>query len=359
MLFDQRPAGVGFRNLVGVERDQVERRGSAFAIECVGLQQAADDDVGVRVVAVLGDDGGHLRPGFRGGLLLQADSRDSVDVEGRHLEADFPVFSGKREWAWFVGLGGKELHPFHGEPFWNHDPCGDLFCRDGLLVLDRTARVAALAALGPVVVDEMYRQLIKEGRTAGGDANRRRGIEAAAPRRQGFLQGCGRDIRVAWIDNQRVLFADGGRGHVVGKDVEEHVLVEEFAAQLFEPIARSEVPGVYRGSGKEQQGLGMRGVVMVEIVMLVEEAVVGGDDLARLGVLHPGVEAHRSAAVGGELSDRSPDSYALVFAEGVGLVAGGAADIASLQGSLSEKTVLQPGKVRRAAEAVPEVVLVA
>ena len=144
------------------------------------------------------------------------------------------MFEGSR----LVGLGGEEFHSAYGGSFWNHDPGGDLFCRDGLLVLDGTARVSAFAALGPVVVDEMHRQLIKEGRATGGDANRRRSIEAAAPRGQGLLQGGGRDLRVVWINDQGVLFADSGRGHVVGKDVEEHVLIEELAAELFEAVAR-------------------------------------------------------------------------------------------------------------------------
>jgi hypothetical protein len=54
-------ADVARRNLIGVKRHQLQRRFPALAVEGIGLQQPADDDVGVRIVAVLGNDGGHLR----------------------------------------------------------------------------------------------------------------------------------------------------------------------------------------------------------------------------------------------------------------------------------------------------------
>ena len=62
----QQPAGVVGRLLVGVQRRQPQAGELALAVERIGQQQAADDHVGVRVVAILGDDGGH---GFGGSIV--------------------------------------------------------------------------------------------------------------------------------------------------------------------------------------------------------------------------------------------------------------------------------------------------
>ena len=93
----QQPADVVRRPLVGVERRQLQRRVSAGAVEHVGQQQAADDDVGVGVVAVLGHDGGDP-PGRRlvgwAGVPL-ARRGDGARTDGRCGLIEAPV-----SWAW-------------------------------------------------------------------------------------------------------------------------------------------------------------------------------------------------------------------------------------------------------------------
>ena len=57
------PADFLFGKLVGVERDDVElRRVTSIAVEEVRLEEVFEDDVGVRAVRELGEDGRDLGP---------------------------------------------------------------------------------------------------------------------------------------------------------------------------------------------------------------------------------------------------------------------------------------------------------
>ena len=93
----QQPAGLVGRLLVGVQRNQPQAGELALAVERIGQQQAADDHVGVRVVAILGDDRGH---GFGGRIVGPALPRNiastATTMPERRAKADL-CMGGLRE----------------------------------------------------------------------------------------------------------------------------------------------------------------------------------------------------------------------------------------------------------------------